>query len=75
MQPLQKFETRIPLDAKCLLFLLHEFVPCESCSLLRTLDSVRGAVLNEANPIPGLTNRLSARCKKFHDVVEVLYGS
>ncbi len=36
IQQLRKFETRTLLDLKCLVFLLLEFVPCESCSLLRT---------------------------------------
>lgn len=57
MQQLQKFDPRILLDLKCHLFLRLEFVLYESCSLLRSPSSNAKAVLNEPNPIPGLTNR------------------
>jgi hypothetical protein len=75
MQQLQKFGTRIRLDLKCFLFLLLEFVLYESYSLLHNLSRNAKAVLNEPNPIPGLTSRLIARRKKFHNIIEVLYGS
>ncbi len=58
MQPLQKFETRILLDPLRHLFQLPEERPLRIMYIASYLLNVRRAVLNEPNPIPGLTSRL-----------------
>ncbi len=69
MQPLGKFETRILLDLKCHLFLLQEDCPIRIMFIASLPLNVRRAVLNEPNPILGLTNRFIARYKKFHNII------
>ncbi len=60
MQQLQKFETRILLDLKCL-FRCPEERPLRIMFIASYPLNVRRAVLNEPNPIAELTNRFIAR--------------